>query len=121
MATTLETLRAEGRYQEFIDRRAKFLADWNLIGYPPPESPLIDGQLKRLRANMEAHKEIKSALWRALIATSIVMTASILATPAARFIACWHGLAWGVACGFIVGFVVCLWLFYGLIRASLSA
>jgi hypothetical protein len=121
MAVTLETLRAEGRYQEFIDRRAQFVAGWNFTGYPPPKSPLIDGQLNRLRANMEAHKEIKSALWRALIVTSIVMTASIMATPAARFLACWHGLAWGVACGFMVGFVGCLWLFYRLIRAALSA
>ena len=118
MAVTLETLRAEGRYQEFIDQRAQFLASWNFIGYPRPESPLIDGQLSRLRANMETHKEIKSTLWRALIVTSIVMTASIMATPAAQFLAWSHELAWGVAAGFAACFVVCLWLFYKLIRAA---
>jgi hypothetical protein len=118
-ATTLETLVAEGRYHEFIDKRVQLLAEWPHLGSSAPSSPLIDSQINRLRANMEAHKKIKSALWTALIASSIVMTASIAATPAARFVACWHELAWGVAAGFTACFVGCLWLFYKLIRAAL--
>jgi hypothetical protein len=121
MVTTLQTLQAEGRYQAFIDKRAQILAEWSVVGIPPPESPLIDGQLNRLRANMAAHREILSALWRALLATSIVMTGSIMATPAARFLACWHELAWGVAVGSVICFAACLWLFYRLILAALRA
>jgi hypothetical protein len=121
MAVSLEALQAEGRYQDFIDRRAKFVAEWNIIGFPAPVSPLIDGQLNRLRANMAAHKEIKSALWRALIATSILMTGSIMATPTARFLSCWPDVAWIVSFGFVLFFVACLWFFYKLIRAALPA
>ena len=120
-ATILETLVAEGRYQDFIDQRVQLLANWPHIGTPAPSSPFIDGQVTRLQANMAAHKAVKSALWIALVATSIVMTASVAATPAARFLACQHELAWSVAAGFTACFVVCLWLFYKLIRAALSA
>jgi hypothetical protein len=122
-ATNLQTLRVEGQYQAFIDERKQMLMDWGTIGggTPRPESPLIDGQLNRLRANIAAHKEIKSALWTALISTSFVMTGSIMATPATRFLACRHELAWGVAVGSVICFAACLWLFYKLILAALRA
>jgi hypothetical protein len=121
MVTSLQMLQAEGRYQAFIDQRSQLLANWPLVGTPPPKSPLIDGQLNQLRINIMAHRQILSALWRALLATSILMTASIMATPAAQSLTCSYELAWAVAGTFIVCFVGCLWLFYKLILAALRA
>jgi hypothetical protein len=118
-ATLLETLTAEGKYQEFIEMRIKLLAEWNHTGYSAPSSPFIDGQVNRLRANIVAHAKIKSALWAALVATAAVMTASIAVTPLAKHLADNPCLAWIVALGFTISFVACLWLFYKLIRAAL--
>jgi hypothetical protein len=121
----LNTLRTEGRFEEFIAKRDELLNP-NLWGAKAgavelPPLPLAKVQLAKLRVNMAEHKKIKAWLWAALIAAAIVMTASIVASPFAHYFSCDPCMAWSVVAGFSFCFIVCVCLFFGLIKAALSS
>lgn len=119
--TKLQTLRAEGRYEEFIIVRAELAASWeNATGRTLPEKPNSEAQASRLSAIIAEHRQIKTALNQALIATGIVMTGSIAALPFVHRLACPPETAWLVAIIGVIGFVGCLAVDFKLIRSALK-
>lgn len=122
---SLDALRTEGRYEEFIEKRKELLAP-SLWGAQAgrvelPKLSLAEGELARLRLNMNTHRDVRSALRVALIVTGIVMTASIAATPLASFLSTRPLVAWSVVLLFTFLFVGCLRQFYALVGVALRA
>ena len=115
----LQGLQTEGRYDDFIAAHTRLSAATQSSGLHAPIDPRVAVWLDRLRANLAGHKTINAALWRALIATGLVMTGSIIATPAAHLIAYRPFPGWCAVAAGVLGFCICLWLYYALIRAAL--
>jgi hypothetical protein len=118
--TKLEQLRTQGRFGEFITKRQQLVMAWNQSQPNPyPDDESSRSQMARVLEGIEEHAAIQKALRLALIVTGIVMTGSVAATPIAHVIKCYPCIAWGLVCFGIAGFVLCLGLYWRLIRVAL--